>query len=287
MSDYSEDMKFEDVGPVLRKLTQDVAALDFGARPQERFYEGFALLVLPAKDGWAIGLRVDFAMESWSIAEVLAVPAGEERTPPLVNTEELGSYIEAAVGRARGRLRAADEQLVKLATNAEFIQQRFETWRDKTARRTNVEYAALAAKYAEQIRLENSRATATLAALVGMSPSVMAQRIKEARRRALLTPGVQGRASGSLTPLGVLYTDPNFQGIARLRLAGLTQREIADKYGIEERLVWAGSQGESFTDDYGPFPAVPFPNRGVSMTDEEKTEDTLREFRRRRDARGR
>lgn len=284
MNDYSEGMKSEDASPVLRKLTEDVAALDFEARPQERFYEDFALLVRPRKDGWAIGFRVDFTMQSWSIAEVLALPAGEEQTLPLVNTGELGSYVEAAVGRARERLRAADEQLVKLATNAEFIQQRFETWRDKTARRTNVEYAALAAKYAEQIRLGNSRATATLAELVDMSPSVMAQRIKEARRRALLTPGEQGRASGALTPLGVLYTDPHFQGIARLRLAGLTQREIADKYGIEERLVWAGSQGESFTDDDGPLPAIPFPS---GMTAEEITEDILREVARRREHRGR
>ncbi|MEJ1179561.1 MULTISPECIES: hypothetical protein [unclassified Pseudarthrobacter] len=286
MNRYSVAMKSEDASPTLRKLTEGVAAHGrrFGYPPQERFYEDFALLAYAVTGGWAIGLRIDFTPDSWSIAEVVASPAGEVRTLPDVNSAEVRSYVEAAVGRARGRLRAEDEQLAKLATNSAFIQERFETWRDKTARRTNVEYAALAAKYAEQIRLGNSRATATLAGLVDMSPSVMAQRIKEARRRALLTPGEQGRASGALTPLGVLYTDPLFPGISKHRRAGMTQREIADKYGIDERFVWAASQGESFSDDYGPLPAIPFPS---GMTDEEKAEDILREFQRRRDDRGR
>lgn len=101
---------------------------------------------------------------------------------------------------------------MKLELNAEFIQHRFEAWRDKTSPKTNIEYAALAAKYAEQIRLGNTRATATLAGLVDMSPSVMAQRIKEARRRALLTRGEQGRHPGSSQSLGSSMLIPTSRG---------------------------------------------------------------------------
>ncbi|SDL39927.1 hypothetical protein SAMN04487913_10953 [Arthrobacter sp. ok362] len=276
MNDYSEGMKPEDASPVLRKLTEDVALAwhDSQTPPQERFYEDFALLIRRPKDGWAIGLRVDFTTESWSIAEVLALPAGQVQTLPNVDSDEVRSYVETAVDRARGRRRVAEEQLAKLATNTAFIEQRFETWRDKTAPRTNVEYAALAAKYAEQIRLGNSRATATLAALVEMSPSVMAQRIKEARRRFLLTPGEQGRASGALTPLAVLYTDPQFPGMRRLRAAGMTQRGIADKYGIEERLVWAALMGEGYSDDEGFMRQ----EREPALT----AEDVMRNLRRKR-----
>lgn len=258
-------MKSEDASPTLRRLTEDVAAHrgHVGYPAQERFYADFALLARRTLDGWAIGLRVEFTPESWSIAEVTAIPAGSVQALPAVNTESMQSYVETAVGRARERRLVAAEHLTKLKENAEFIQKRFEAWRDKASPKTNVEYAALAAKYAEQIRAGNARATATLAELVNMSPSVMAQRIKEARRRALLTPGEQGRASGALTPLGVLYADPTFPGIVPLKMAGMTQRGIADKYGISEALVWHGSMAEG----YSPDAVVDFFPEGASVED--------------------
>lgn len=274
MNQYSELMKSQDGSALLRKLME--STVSHGQYPgyplQERFYEDFVLLAYPPRQGWAVGLWVEYTAESWSIAEVAAFPVASTHTLPAVDAESVQADAERAVLKARDRRRMAAEQLVKLEGNAAFIQERFEAWRDKTSRKTNVEYAALAAKYAEQIREGNPRATATLAELVSMSPSVMAQRIKEARRRALLTPGEQGKASGALTPLAVLYADPLFPGIGRLRQAGMTQREIADKYGIDEKFVWAGSQGEYFSDDYGPLPAIPLPNRSVPMA----AEDILR-----------
>lgn len=269
MNDYSEVMKSEDASPALRKLTENFARhLRHGLPPMERIDETFVLLVCPAGDDWAIGLRVDFSSESWSIAEVVALPAGPVRTLPDVNSVGVRSYVEAAVNTARNSRRVAAEQLAILEGNADFLQQRFEAWRDKTSPKTNVEYAALAAKYAEQIRSGNTRATATLAELVDMSPSVMAQRIKETRRRALLTPGEQGRASGALTPLGVLYCDPEFPGIRELRRAGMTQRGIAHKYGISESLVWQGMMAAYGPDEEG-FP------KGA---DEEYADDLLRKY---------
>lgn len=288
MNRYSELMKSQDGSALLRKLLEEAVTngQHAGYPLQERLYEDFALVAYPPRDGWALGVRVEYTPDSWSIAEVAALPVGSTRTLPAVDTKSVQADAERAVLKAREGRRVAAEQLVKLEGNAAFVQERFEAWRDKTSRKTNVEYAALAAKYAEQIRQGNPRATATLAELVDMSPSVMAQRIKEARRRALLTPGKQGTASGALTPLAVLYADPTFPGIFRLRQAGMTQGEIAKKYGIEERLVWAGSMGENFSDDNGPLPAIPFPNGGVGLTPEDVTRIILEDFRR-RDDRGR
>ncbi|MHA7301449.1 hypothetical protein [Pseudarthrobacter sp. MDT1-22] len=256
-------MKSEDASPALRKLTENFARhMIHGLPPTERIDETFVLLVCPAGDDWAIGLRIDFSSESWSIAEVVALPAGPVRTLPDANSVGVRSYVEAAVDKARARRRIGAEQLMKLRENAEFIQERFEAWRDKASPKSNVEYAALAAKYAEQIREGNTRATATLADLVNMSPSVMAQRIKEARRRALLTPGERGRASGALTPLGVLYADPEFPGVSQLRAAGMTERRIADKFGISESLVW-----RAIAASHGPDEAEIFPESAQMSTE--------------------
>lgn len=244
MNDYSETMKSQDASMILRRFTESAATLPPGAIPQEHFYEDFVLLVFAPKNGWSVGFRVDFTTEAWSIAEVVSMPAGKDKTLPTFQAEETWDYLETAVRRARGRRLAMAEQLTNLSRNADFIETKFESWRDKGAPRTNVEYAALAAKYADEIRAGNSRATATLAERVGMSPAVMAQRIKEARRRLLLTRGEQGRASGVLTSLGVLYVDPTFPGMRTLRQQGMRLREIGDKYGISDRLVWAGIEAE-------------------------------------------
>lgn len=280
MNQYSERMTSRDGSALLRKLME--RTLNHGQRggypPQERFYEDFALLAYPPRDGWAVGLWIKYTADSWAIVEVAALPVAPTQTLPAVDSETMQGDAEKAVLNARERRRMAAEQLVELADNATFIQERFEAWRDKASRKSNFEYAALAAKYAEQIREGNLRATATLAEFVNMSPAVMAQRIKEARRRALLSPGEQGKASGTLTPLGVMYTNRDFPGVSRLRQAGMTQREIAEKYGIDESYVWAAVQGENFSDDDSPLLAVSPPNHGASLT----ADDILR-----RDDRGR
>lgn len=244
VNDYIGTMKSDDANAALRKLVESALQLRPSAVPQEHFGENFAFLVLAPRDGWAVGFRIDFTSESWGIAEIVSMPVGKQQRLPSVDPRETQEYIEAAVERARGRSKAMADQLASLSRNSDFIEDRFESWRDKSAPRTNVEYAALAAKYADEVRAGNSRATATLAGRVGMAPAVMAQRVKEARRRLLLTKGEKGRASGVLTPLGVLYADPAFPGMRVLRREGLRQRDIGDKYGIAERLVWAGIEAE-------------------------------------------
>ncbi|MGN7201159.1 hypothetical protein [Arthrobacter sp. SAFR-044] len=247
MNDYSETMKTPDIGPMLRKLTEQARDWEWPtipARPQERFYEEHALLGFLAESGWAIGIRLDFSDEDWSVAEVLALPGETARGLPDLNTPDLRSYLDKAVDRARIRRSAMIENRERALRNSEFVDSRFETWADKSMPKGNVEYAALAAKYAEQVRLGNSKATATLAQQVGVSAPVMAQRVKEARRRLLLSSGDRGRASGSLTPLGALYTDPEFPGMRELFKSRMRIGEIADKYGLDERWVWAGMQAE-------------------------------------------
>jgi len=254
-----------DAFAVLRKFTEsDALELSPGSPPRERLDPEAVYLTYRSTDGWTIGLRVEFTAESWAIAQVMAIPAAPVRTPPILDIDGLQSYIETAVGRARKLQVVTEEQLEKMKAHAKFIQERFEAWLETALPRTNVEYAALAAKYAEQVRLGNTRATATLAELVHSSPSVMAQRIKEARRRALLTRGEQGRASGVLTPLGALYADPDFPGIPALRRAGMTLREIADKYGMSEGLLWQGVAAAYGLEDEDLLPererAVPLPS---------------------------
>ncbi|YCH06351.1 hypothetical protein ACTAQJ_14635 [Arthrobacter sp. alpha11c] len=246
-------MKSDAAGSALRKLVENLVILQRhnavsleGVAPLEKFHDDFAMLAFPITK-WAVGLRVGFTTDAWSIKEILLLPLGRESGPPPLGGLELESRVDATVRRARDRQQVEAEQVKQMKGNASFVEGRFEAWRDKTVAKTNVEYAALAAKYAEQIRLGNSRATATLAELVDMSPAVMAQRIKEARRRFLLTPGERGKASGSLTPLGALLTDPDFPGFRRLRMTGMTQREIAEKYGINEQYVWHG-----LIEDRGP-----------------------------------
>lgn len=264
MMRYSMCMKSDAASPALRKLTEMAAhGLRPNYPPQERFYDDFALLAFPV-DNWVVGLRVDFTSDSWAVAEVLCLPSEMATGLPPVVSDEVVSYLDVAIIRARERRRAAAEQLTKLKGNADFVQERFEAWRDKSSEKTNVEYAALAAKYAEQIRLGNSKATATLAEMVNVSPAVMAQRIKEARRRFLLTPGERGKASGTLTPLGVLLTDPDFPGFHPFRAAGMTQRELADKFGISEWYVWQGLTEGGIPDE--PV-KVPEATRPVSVDD--------------------
>lgn len=241
---YSEKMHSLDSSSMLRKLAEMVRGGGATSLPQERLHAEHALLGFPTDSGWAIGVRVNFTETEWSVGEVVALPAGTTRDLPRLDSPVLHSYLDQAVTRARGRRSAMISNLESTRANAEFIESRFNTWRDKTAPRGNVEYAALAAKYAEQIREGNTKATAALAEQVGMSPSVMAQRVKEARRRLLLTPGEQGRASGALTSLGALYTDPGFPGMREVWKSGMRVKDIADKYGVDERSVWAAMEAE-------------------------------------------
>lgn len=245
MNGYCVSMKAQGTGPLLRKMTEAVAQERLvKTYREERFFDGYALLAVQAEPGWAIGVRVNFSETEWSVAEVVALPREATQGAPDLNSAVLWSYLEKAVGRARGRHSAMLKRLESTRSNSDFIESRFATWSDKAAPRGNVEYAALAAKYAEQIRLGNTKATATLAEQVGMSPSVMAQRIKEARRRLLLSQGEQGRASGTLTTLGAIYTDPDFPGMRELWKSGMPLREIADKYGVDENHVWVAMQAE-------------------------------------------
>ena len=114
--------------------------------------------------------------------------------------------------------------------------------------RTNVEYAALSVKYAEQVRLGNSRATATIAEMVGMAPAVMAQRIREARRRHLLTSGERGRASGALSTLGALYADPQFPGMRALQRDGLGRAMGVRK--LDWAVSYSAASGKRLRNEY-------------------------------------
>lgn len=162
--------------------------------------------------------------------------------------EALETIVSRAIDRVERRAQDRAELEHRLATGKRYMEGRMRAWHTKGEKRGNREYAALAAAYCEELGRGNSRATAALAARMNVSPALMAQRIKEARRRLLLTPGEQGRASGELTRLGILYLDPNFPGIARLAERGKSVEAIANEYElpttvIEEAMVAEGMHG--------------------------------------------
>ncbi|MFJ6279261.1 hypothetical protein [Arthrobacter subterraneus] len=130
----------------------------------------------------------------------------------------------------------------------QFINQRLNSWKDKKATRGNAEYAALAVAYCEELRRGNAKATAALGEQLDISPAMMAQRIKEARRRLLLTAGEQGRASGEMTRLGMLYTDPKFPGLRQLRLDGKSVESIAKEYRLSAGTISAALIAEGAGD---------------------------------------
>jgi hypothetical protein len=69
----------------------------------------------------------------------------------------------------------------------------------KHRQRDDLYYATLAALYVEVTRTKKRRIYDEMAKQVGYAPSTLADAIKEARRRGLLTTPIEGRSGGKLT----------------------------------------------------------------------------------------
>lgn len=217
------------------------------AMPLERIYRHGAM-VIRRGDGWAAAIELVRDGDSWSGKQIVvrglrsetAVMGWPEQTP-----EQL---FAGAIERVQRREEARGEMRRRMGESRQFINQRLNSWKDKKATRENPEYAALAVAYCEELRRGNAKATATLAEQLNISPAMMAQRIKEARRRLLLTAGEQGRASGEMTRLGMLYTDPDFPGLRQLRLDGKPIDAIAKEYRLAEGIISAALIAEGAGD---------------------------------------
>lgn len=85
------------------------------------------------------------------------------------------------------------------------IEQHLNAWRASTrgsrSRRSDLAYAALAARYAELVANGEHKPTQIIADELGLSPTTVSQRVREARREplSLLTETKHGAAGGNLT----------------------------------------------------------------------------------------
>lgn len=227
------------------------AALDRALRGRdhqigELFFEvqlDFAVVWTVTQQGWVLGLEMAWVDNEWSVTELALRPYGERVADPIVDPQLIADAMAGVRAKASGLLRlqrAGEEQLQK---NGLFIQSTLAACREGH-RKTNFTFAAIAAAYAGEVQAGNRKATQAIANLLDTSTAVAAQWVKEARKRRLLTLGEPGRASGSLTPLGVLYTSPDFPGFGPGFRDGVDIGVMAKMYGVSERDVWTGLDGE-------------------------------------------
>lgn len=196
-----------------------------------------AIVVLVASQGWYAGVRLQSAGGAWGLVELLLRPDGRDGHLAPMNQVNLTEIVDRAQRKVSRHVERTDAARLNTG-DAPDLDRRLSVWKERGAAKGPADYATLAAAYVEELRKGNSRATAAIAERAGTTPAVMAQRIKEARRRGLLTAGEKGRASGELTALGVLYTDPDFPGFRALRNKGWRLADIAKEYGWSEAAVW-------------------------------------------------
>jgi hypothetical protein len=243
---------YRDVPRKVVARTRLAAALDRAVKGQDRrigelFYEvqlDFAVVWTATPEGWVLGLEVVRVDDEWSVTEIDLRPYGKRVEDPVVDPKLIADAIEGVKAKASALLRlqrAGEEQLQE---NGVFITANLAACRDKGHRKTNFNFAAIAAAYAGEVQAGNRKATQAIANLLETSTAVAAQWVKEARKRRLLTMGEPGRASGSLTPLGALYTSPDFPGFGPGFRNGVDIGVMARSHGVSERDVWTGLDGE-------------------------------------------
>lgn len=223
-------------------------AVKANARPVgELFFEiqlDFAVVCTATKQGWVLGMELVCPDDEWVVTEIALRPYGANACDPVIDPQLVADAIAGVKARALGLLRLQQAGKEQLQKNGAFIRANLAACRDKGHRKTNYNFAAIAAAYAGEVQAGNRKATQAVAALLETSTAVTAQWVKEARKRRLLTMGEPGRASGSLTPLGALYTSPDFPGFGPGFRSGVDIEVLARSHGVSERDVWTGLDGE-------------------------------------------
>lgn len=191
----------------------------------------------------AAEFRRDSPQSRWQLYQVLIRP-----DDPGASAEAVDLRALVAVGLDALKLTESQRERVRQvhAKRREHLDRLLSSWKDPSTQRGMAEYSALAWAYADEARRGNARATAAVAEKTGSSPAVAAQRIKEARKRGLLTPGQQGRASGEVTALGMLYTRPGFDGFADERREGRSVKWLAKRFRLSEAEVGAALAAEGY-----------------------------------------
>lgn len=180
-----------------------------GVRVMGPYKDGFyAVSRLP--EGWLLGLRLLPEGDVFPVVETTFLAMDDHEadglTTGVLRDVPLGEIIKKA------RFDAAAVRRVVSDEAAARVEEWLASWRvgarGSRAKRPNLAYAALAARYVELVREGERAPAAILARQLGMSAVTVSQRVREARERGLLTRTAAGTAGGELTPkaLGLLAT---------------------------------------------------------------------------------
>lgn len=175
----------------------------------------YCLIRLP--DGWVLGLRLLPRRGVFEVMEAIFLAVDEDGTGGLTT----GLFRDVPFGEIvrNARAKAADlHEFVgdeAAARAADFMGQWRTSARGSQRKRSDVAYAALAARYAELVRAGDRSPAATLAVELGVSAITVSQRVREARERKLLTHTPPGTAGGELTEKAIsVLTNPVFNALA-------------------------------------------------------------------------
>lgn len=152
------------------------------------------LVLVDATEGMTVAVRLVPRGEEWE-AENISI------SRPL-HADIVSEADLKGLGAVLGRCRDMATRFIEMT---EGIDRLLEPWRTSArgavARRSEVAYAALAARYVELVERGERHPGKVLGESLGMSPVTLAQRVREARSEplGLLTPATQGRAGGFLT----------------------------------------------------------------------------------------
>lgn len=188
---------------------------------------------------WIVGVRLTENGDQGMLVEDVVlkwiggpgVPSDVWQGPDLVNV------LHQATS-ALSQFRESNDLLRKqLNDHQGHSEELFAAWATKSRKRGLAEYAALAAMYVRELEGGNSAPVAALARRLQLSSVTVAQRIREARKKKLLTAPLVGNTGGQLTALAVAHLTPGFPGVAALRAEGKSVQDISGTYGIPEDQV--------------------------------------------------
>jgi hypothetical protein len=145
--------------------------------------------------------------EPWTLVETATLAApGEALTPEMVRRVRLGDLLARARRYAEG---GADASPSVLSSPSEIDLAEFTSGR-RGVPISDHAYARLALHYVLMVREGNRKPAQTLSDQLGHgSPNQWTQRVREARRRGLLSPATPGEPGGVLTDAAMELLDPS------------------------------------------------------------------------------
>lgn len=149
---------------------------------------------------------VTFVKNTWSVQYEIAPARGDSKPRPVAITVRCDEGVNVSDVRALplGELlanarRGAGTRAARLTRPSDVDLQAFRSDRRGLEARTDRDFAELAFHYVMHVSEGDRHPAKTLADQLGTTPATMVNRIREARKRGLLTPTTPGRSGGELT----------------------------------------------------------------------------------------